>query len=647
MHDLLITLLLACFPHVTDASADEPAHVPAAQPVAFLPRGLTSFGATTLDGWLYVFGGYHGAPHRYSKAGQSDAFYRVNLRDPRHVEELDGGVALQGAQMAAWNGRILRVGGMVAANEEGEIAELHSVADVMAWDPRTRAWSALPPLFAPRSSHDVALVADRLVAVGGWRLEGSKRGAFADDVAVLDLGDPDSGWQPFAAPFRRRALCAAPLGERVLVAGGMDEDGDVQPHVHLFDPVTGDWERAPDFPGEPFGLAAVGLADAVYASGKDGVVWRLEVGAGGWSRAGTLTFPRFFHRIVADDGGSLLVLGGIDEMRATGRVRAIERLDPAGASARATLLEIPAPFCARNRQGAFLRGNVLTLFGGNRSLGQHDFELEDFQSEAFALDLASLEWRPTAPFPERRQTIACASAPDGSSGFAVGGFGFADGKAVSRSSAYVYSFEDDAWGPHAGLELPEPRTQAGLARDGDDLWVFGGLDYDPEREPAFVGPPEVLVADLHASPPRFEDSGARLSVPRRAFACAELDGRAYLVGGMRASFELVPECEVFDFSTRTFASMTPPRSARVSARLVALGGKLYLCGGSSRGADGKLAPDPSIEVYDPASDRWDVLLERLPAPMPHMHAFALRDRLLLVSSHVDGPPTTRIVLVAP
>jgi hypothetical protein len=157
----------------------------------------------------------------------------------------------------------------------------------------------------------------------------------------------------------------------------------------------------------------------------------------------------------------------------------------------------------------------------------------------------------------------------------------------------------------------------------------------------------VLSADLSDPDGSFTDSGVRLTTPRRAFACAAIGGKAYLVGGMREDFEAVDECEVFDFATRTFSAIAAPQRTRISAELVALDGRLYLCGGSSRGESGKLAPDRSIERYDPAQNTWDVVVAEVPVPMSHERAFALRDRLLLVSSHVDGPPTTRIVIVTP
>jgi N-acetylneuraminic acid mutarotase len=343
------------------------------------------------------------------------------------------------------------------------------------------------------------------------------------------------------------------------------------------------------------------------------------------------------------------VLGGIADMRAGTRIRHVERLSLAPrAGPSIASFEIPAPLKAKNRQGMFLRGNVLTVFGGNRSLEQHDFEPEDFQDDCYALDLGSFAWTARGNFPERRQTIATAFSSDGKSGLAIGGFGHDGENAVARSAGFRYSFADDAWKRDEHLDLPLPRTQFGLATIKSTLWLFGGLDYDPMRgDDAFVHPTAVLSLDLASENAAFAPSGIEMPGARRAFACATLGERAYLVGGMRGNFELVEDCVAFDAGTRRFTPIAAPKRTRLSGELVALGQRLYLCGGSSRNADGKLGPDPTIEEYDPATDRWTVVVDALPAPMKHMRAFALRDRLLLASANVDGVRALRLCLIRP
>ena len=80
---------------------------------------------------------------------------------------------------------------------------------------------------------------------------------------------------------------------------------------------------------------------------------------------------------------------------------------------------------------------------------------------------------------------------------------------------------------------------------------------------------------------------------------------------------------------------------------VALGDELYLCGGSSKNASGALEPDTSIEVYDPRQDAWRTLTVSLPAGMRQVQAFAMRGRLVVVSSHVEGDPKLRVAVITP
>jgi hypothetical protein len=77
---VLFSLLAACSPAapaVAPTSGGEHAAAPSidARLVradrfhALLPTPVTSFGAATLDGRLYVAGGYHGVPHQYTAEG--------------------------------------------------------------------------------------------------------------------------------------------------------------------------------------------------------------------------------------------------------------------------------------------------------------------------------------------------------------------------------------------------------------------------------------------------------------------------------------------------------------------------------------------------------------------------------------------------
>jgi N-acetylneuraminic acid mutarotase len=606
--------------------------------VPLLPRPVTSFGAAVHDGWLYVLGGYFGETHDYHRDGQSGKLQRVRLDDAAAAwEDLPGIEPLQSVALVAHGDSLVRVGGMRATNPPGQPAHLVSTTEVARYRPGTGRWEPLPGLPAGRSSHDAVVLDGTLYVLGGWRLEGgSDDGPWHRDGLALDLDAPRAQWRSFASPVQRRGLAVVAAAGRVVVIGGMDPDANVSQQVDIYDPRTGAWKRGPDYPVPAFGVAAAGVGNHVYASAMDGTVYRLAMGEERWQPVTTLMFPRFFHRL-QPAGDQLLAVGGILGMRKGGRVRAIERV-PVNAEADApsvTRFTLTSAGHAKNRQGVFLRGSTLYAFGGNRSLEQHDFEPDSFLAEGHALQLGSLTWQPMAEFPVRRQTMQTIVGPEGDAGIAVGGFGH-DGK-VARTFAetFVYDFENNAWRARPGT-LPAPRSQFGLVQHQGQLWVFGGLDYDPNRSSPrdeFRHPLEVLKAPLADAGAGFQNAGINLPQPRRAFGGALLGDRYYLVGGMRENFQLVTSCDVYDFATRTWTTIPAPRHPRISPQLVALGGKLYLAGGVSSRDGGEASPDPSIEVFDPKTGRWSVLIEELPIVTNHMRMFPYGERLLLYSAH--------------
>lgn len=288
------------------------------------------------------------------------------------------------------------------------------------------------------------------------------------------------------------------------------------------------------------------------------------------------------------------------------------------------------PGKAKNRQGVFVHGDYLYLFGGNNSLEQHDFAPGNFVNETWRLHLPSLELQAVAPFPANRQTIQTVSRED--HGLALGGFGHDGEKAVSFADGYRFDFESEQWSP--SVRLPESRTQFGLTEHGGELWVFGGLNYDPTRkdDAAFAHVTRVL----HARPGAdtvFGEAPAALPGERRAFAGGLLGDSYYLLGGMRGGFDLVPDCLRYDFNSGTFSALACPGPARLSGTLVPMNQRLYLLGGSVQSGEGLASAQDVLELESTGASRS--VLARLPFDSRHMHAIPFQGRILLISTHND------------
>jgi hypothetical protein len=284
---------------------------PAPVKAAPLPEPTSSFGAVTDNGWLYVYGGHIARTHSYSTESVSGRFSRRRL-DSAEWESLPAGPALQGTNLAAHGGRICRIGGMAPRNAPGAKSDIHSIAGNACYEPDQRAWREIPALPAPRSSHDVAVIGDRLIVTGGWNLRGSEPTDWAKSTLWLDLKNPAAGWREAAAqPFERRALVTAVSGGRMYVIGGIQPSGQVSTGVDIYDPAQDQWSKGPALPGPAmngFAPAAAVKDGRLYVSVGDGSLLRLDEAGARWVEAG-LGAPRLAHRMVPD-GRGLLVLGG-------------------------------------------------------------------------------------------------------------------------------------------------------------------------------------------------------------------------------------------------------------------------------------------------------------------------------------------------
>ncbi|MCH2146050.1 MAG: hypothetical protein MK082_13045 [Phycisphaerales bacterium] len=624
--------------------------LPIAEPSSSIPRPTTSFGSASSNGWIYVMGGYTGRPHDYHREGQSGDFYRINVHDLDHMEMLPNELRVQSAPLEAWNGKIIRTGGMVALNAPGELARLQSLDSVAIFDPETGGWENLPAMPSGRSSHDTAVIGSHLHVIGGWTLDpDADGGSWHADALVLDLENPAAGWSSIPMPFERRALATVAIGDHIAVIGGMASKGGPTSDVELYDLTTGSWSDGPSFPSEAFGVAGDRVDGRIVASSSDGLVYSWAPGEDDWVKVGTMTFPRFFHQMVGDHNGDVITIGGISRGM---RPAHLERLhlgsvEPSDAMVRHWV--IPTPSAAKNRQGFFVRDGWIYMFGGNNSTGQHDFEAGNFLDEAWKLNLATMTWRRTADYPMRRQSIQSHMADDGLTGFALGGFGHDGTAARTHVEGYTYDFKTDSWSS-TGPDLEVSRSQFGLVEQGGRYWVFGGLDYDPRREEGdqFRHKIEVLTAATDGDAGLFEDSGLRLRTPRRAFGGVLVEDKYYMLGGMREDFQLVDDCEAFDFESRSWESIPSPERTRLSPEAVAIGHRIFLAGGMSPkvGSEG-LEPNRSLEMFDTRTGAWRTIVEELPFSLRHIRMMPFRSQLLIFTSHESDSNMAHMVLLNP
>ncbi|MBX3475505.1 MAG: hypothetical protein KF754_14095 [Planctomycetes bacterium] len=624
---------------VVDAS---PAVVPVERRLSLLPSAFTSFGATVHGGYLYVIGGHVAAAHHYNRDSFQTGFWRMSLADRACWEQLPGGVSLQSVALVADGSRLIRIGGMTALNADGEKDNLQSTTGVAAFDPLTRAWTDLPALPEPRSSHDAWVHHGKLYVLGGWKLdgEGTKSTPFHSNGSVLDLKAKDAKWESVAQPFERRAIAVTSVGDHLYAIGGMTPEGRITGATDILDTRSNEWSKGPELPGRAFGTSAWPLRGRVYATTAEGVLFSHAPGESDWKREATLAYPRMFHRLVGV-GEEFAAIAGTSS---GGHLRSIEWIKPGQAGPVLTRVSLPAQGAAKVRQAIFHHAGSLYTFGGNNSVKEHQFKPENFLNEGWRVNLNSLHVTRAADLPMNRQSFLTFTVGTGRfedpQGFAMGGFGYSDANAkaaTSQAEILKYDFETDSW-ETIGTKLPSPMTQFGHAVHDGKVYLFGGMDFDPDRgeKKQFALSDKIWAWDRsgkdEAARKEFKPLEGRLMKGRRAFAGAALDGKYYIFGGMTDRFEEVEQSEVFDFATGKVEQVPSPEDCRISAKLIPLNDKLYLIGGSAQTGEG-LKTCRRIDVYDPATRKWAVALPDIGFEPGELQAFAHGQAILIYSAH--------------
>lgn len=294
-----------------------------------LPQGITSFGAAILGTDVYVYGGHFGAAHHYSESGQSNEFRRISLTTPNaEWELLPVGPKLTGLAMVEYGGKLYRVGGFTAKNQDNQDQSLWSQDSFACFDPASGKWTDLASLPEARSSHDTAVLDGKLYVVGGWNMAGPDNTTWHKTAWVCDLNQPELKWTALPEPpFQRRAVSLASCKGKLYVMGGMREDGGPTTEVAAFDPATQVWTDAPALHGngmEGFGTSAFATDNRLVVTTMSGSVQALSEDGAQWTFVGQIAEPRFFHRQLTTLDGYVLIVGGAS--MSTGKTNSVELL---------------------------------------------------------------------------------------------------------------------------------------------------------------------------------------------------------------------------------------------------------------------------------------------------------------------------------
>lgn len=257
---------------------------------------------------------------------------------------------------ATWEGRLVVAGGLTP---DGAASAL-----VHTYDHGGDRWEEAPPLPVPLHHSTLAVVGDRVFAVGGYT--NGAGGAWQPLAGVWSLGPGEPAWRE-EAPMPagpRGALGAAAAGDLIVATGG-ESAGSVLGRTEVYDPGRRAWRPGPDLdvPREHLAVAAGG--DRVYAvAGRAGGLGNLRAvqsldprSEGAWRDEPEVADPRSGTGAAAV-GGRVCVAGGEEP---AGTIASVECLDGGG--------WVRAARLARPRHGLAvmgLAGRLHVVGGGER-----------------------------------------------------------------------------------------------------------------------------------------------------------------------------------------------------------------------------------------------------------------------------------------
>jgi N-acetylneuraminic acid mutarotase len=220
--------------------------------LAPMPTARQEVAVVALDNRVYVIGGF-------GPGGEPVA--TVEVYDPaanRWEARAPLPVALHHPAAAVAAGRLLVIGGYTG----GRISWTASDA-VLQYDADKNTWTTRAPMSAPRGALAVAVLNDRVHAVGGSAKQVSQ---------MHEVYDPATNQWALAAPMptARDHLAAVAFQGRLWALGGRTSFmGTQYSTVEVYDPSTDGWSSAAPLPDGRGGLAAVALSDRILVFGGE------------------------------------------------------------------------------------------------------------------------------------------------------------------------------------------------------------------------------------------------------------------------------------------------------------------------------------------------------------------------------------------
>lgn len=262
------------------------------------PLARQQVATAVVDGTIWVFGGLE-----ENNATPTTAGYDPAIDTWKAGPDLP--IPLHHAMAVNYRGELVVMGGW-----QPQGADLQAITSDRVFALRSGGWVELPKLNRPRAAGAAAVVANKIVVVGGQ--------ANGELVAAISVFDGERWRDGARIPTPREHLAAASDGAGLYAVGGRLLSADKNlAALERYDPATNRWQQLPAMPTARGGLGAAVIDGRLIAVGGEhptgvfGTVQAYDIASSTWSELAPLGKPR--HGLaVAAVGNALYAFHGAE-----------------------------------------------------------------------------------------------------------------------------------------------------------------------------------------------------------------------------------------------------------------------------------------------------------------------------------------------
>ncbi len=229
------------------------------------PLEIHHMQAVTLDGLIYVIGGFTGS-WPFETPLSHVLVYDISQDLWTIGSEIPGDRRRGSAAAVVYNKKIYLINGIINGHTSGWVNWLDE------YDPYSNTWEKLPNSPVARDHFQAGVVGDQLY-VGGGRQSGSKESGFAGMVKQTNVYNfKTKKWEILAdIPTPRAGTAAVIFKNKYIVMGGESDNQEVSHNeIEAFDPSSNTWESLTPLITGRHGTQAVSFGNHIIIGSGSG-----------------------------------------------------------------------------------------------------------------------------------------------------------------------------------------------------------------------------------------------------------------------------------------------------------------------------------------------------------------------------------------